>query len=248
MSGGAMDLEHLCLDRLGMSLDEVVEYILRKTKPPGAGTPDGSKRKTRGAFMTMKTLYHKKKIHARAAALILAGGVLLGGSVLGGHDTARAVEDEEPSVLGYLVIPAKLREEKPVHDKRLITKEAERVEIEPETHEERTEPEPERTACDSEPEREYLGRYRITGYCTCSQCCGKSDGVTASGTTATVGRTCAAPKDIPFGTRLWIEGIGERVVEDRGGAVNGKKIDVLCADHPACYAITGWYDVYVVEE
>lgn len=78
--------------------------------------------------MTMKTLYHKKRNRARAAALILAGGVLLGGSVLGGRDTARAVEDEGPSILGYLVIPAKLREEKPVHDKRTVCK-AERVEI-----------------------------------------------------------------------------------------------------------------------
>ena len=190
--------------------------------------------------MTMRTLYQKKRNRARAAALILAGGVLLGGSVLGGRDTARAVEDEEPSILGYLIIPAKLREEKPVHDKRLITKEAERVEIveEPETVEE---PEP-------EPEREYLGRYRITGYCTCSKCCGKSDGVTASGTTATVGRTCAAGKDLPFGTVLWIDGIGYRTVEDRGGGVNGGHIDVLCENHSECYALTGYYDVYVVEE
>lgn len=95
------------------------------------------------------------------------------------------------------------------------------------------------------PAMTYLGRFWVTGYDTCARCCGKTDGITASGTVATVGRTCAA-NGLDFGTRLYIEGIGERVVEDRGGMA-GNAIDVLCEDHPACYAITGWYDVYVVE-
>lgn len=63
----------------------------------------------------------------------------------------------------------------------------------------------------------YLGRYWITGYDICEECCGKTDGITASGAVAQVGRTIAAPREIPFGTTLYIEGIGERVVEDRGG-------------------------------
>jgi len=91
---------------------------------------------------------------------------------------------------------------------------------------------------------EYLGRYWITGYDACKACCGKTDGITASGTKAQVGRTCAAPKSFTFGERLYIDGLGERVVEDRGGAIKGAKIDVFCTDHPECYAITGWYDVY----
>lgn len=91
----------------------------------------------------------------------------------------------------------------------------------------------------------YLGSYYVTGYDTCAACCGKTDGITASGTTATVGRTCAA-NGLPFGTRLWIEGIGERTVEDRGG-MRGQHIDVLCADHPDCYAVTGWYEVWRYE-
>ena len=201
--------------------------------------------------MTMRILYHKKKIHARAAALILAGAVLLGGSVLGGRDTARAVEDE-PAQVGFLLITGMAPQtEEPRHP--VLTFRAsdpalcagiEAPEIEPE-------PEPqEATPEEAAPEevRTYLGSFKITGYDTCARCCGNTRGITASGTTATVGRTCAASKDIPFGTRLWIEGIGERVVEDRGGAVNGKKIDVLCADHPACYAITGTYEVYIIEE
>lgn len=30
--------------------------------------------------------------------------------------------------------------------------------------------------------------------------------------------------------------------------MTGNKLDVLCENHRACYAVTGWYEVYVVEE
>ena len=86
----------------------------------------------------------------------------------------------------------------------------------------------------------YLGSFQVYGYDL-----GKTDGITASGTQATVGRTVAA-KGIPYGTRLYIEGIGERVVEDTGGMAAGV-IDVLCNNHSECYAITGKYDVYIIE-
>ena len=95
-----------------------------------------------------------------------------------------------------------------------------------------------------EPEREYLGTYTVVGYDTCAACCGWTAGITASGTQATVGRTVAM-NGIPFGTTLYIEGIGERIVEDRGGMADGV-IDVLCENHAACYAITGRYEVYKV--
>lgn len=90
-----------------------------------------------------------------------------------------------------------------------------------------------------------LGTYSVTGYDICVQCCGKVDGVTASGAVATVGRTCAC-NAFPFGTVLYIEGIGYRTVEDRGG-MSGGGIDVLCASHAECRAITGRYTVYVCE-
>ena len=88
----------------------------------------------------------------------------------------------------------------------------------------------------------YLGKFWVTGYDACASCCGKTDGITASGTAAAVGATCAA--DMPFGTNLYIAGIGVRQVQDRG--VSGDCVDVFCADHAACYAITGWYDVWEV--
>lgn len=54
----------------------------------------------------------------------------------------------------------------------------------------------------------------------------KGYGVTASGTMATEGRTVAAPPHIPFGTKIYIEGVGIRVVEDRGGAIVNGHLDV----------------------
>lgn len=98
----------------------------------------------------------------------------------------------------------------------------------------------------AEPTKTYLGTYYITGYDICYSCCGKIDGITASGTYATVGRTIAAPSNLPFGTRLYIDGIGERVVEDRGGSISGQRLDILCNNHSECYAITGYYDVYII--
>ena len=94
----------------------------------------------------------------------------------------------------------------------------------------------------------YIGSYYVTGYDICVQCCGKVDGITKSGTTAMVGQTVAAPEDMPYGKKLFIDGIGERIVEDRGEGVTGKCLDVLCEDHDACFAITGWHDVYIVED
>ena len=72
-----------------------------------------------------------------------------------------------------------------------------------------------------------LGTYRITGYSACVRCCGKSDGITADGTYAPAAkeRIVAAPREIPFGTRMWIDGVGEFVVHDRGGAIRGKRLE-----------------------
>lgn len=91
-----------------------------------------------------------------------------------------------------------------------------------------------------------IGQMYITGYDICYQCCGKIDGITSAGTAATVGRTIAAGFQYPFGTRIFIEGLGEYTVEDRGP--QGNVIDVLCNNHAECHAITGWYQCYIVED
>ena len=72
--------------------------------------------------------------------------------------------------------------------------------------------------------------YKITAYCSCSKCCGKTNGRTASGTKATAGRTVAASSQFAFGTKLNIGG-HIYTVEDRGGAINGNKIDIFVNSH-----------------
>jgi 3D (Asp-Asp-Asp) domain-containing protein len=71
----------------------------------------------------------------------------------------------------------------------------------------------------------------VTAYCACMECCGKTNGITASGTHATAGRTIAMSKDYRFGTKVEIEGYGIYTVEDRGGAIKGTRIDVFFDTH-----------------
>ncbi len=91
----------------------------------------------------------------------------------------------------------------------------------------------------------------VTGYCHCGPCCGwkrnwrgqpvyaygphkgqrKDVGITASGTRVRPG-TIAADTDIfPFGTVMYVPGYGYGVVEDRGGAIKGHKIDLYFRSH-----------------
>lgn len=71
----------------------------------------------------------------------------------------------------------------------------------------------------------------ITAYCPCMKCCGKTDGITASGDKATEGVTVAMDKSMPFGTKIYIDGVGERIVQDRGGAITGNRIDLYFENH-----------------
>lgn len=74
--------------------------------------------------------------------------------------------------------------------------------------------------------------YKVTAYCACAKCCGKATGRTASGRMAQVGRTIAAPRGFSFGTKLSING-KTYVVEDRGGAIKGNRIDIFVSSHSA---------------
>ena len=78
--------------------------------------------------------------------------------------------------------------------------------------------------------------FRVTGYCSCSKCCGKfASGYTSSGTKATAGRTVAASTQYDFGTKLLINGT-TYTVEDRGGAITGNKIDIYFNTHAEAIA------------
>lgn len=90
-----------------------------------------------------------------------------------------------------------------------------------------------------------LGEFKLTSYCACEKCCGywatirplDTNGepivYTASGAIARQGVTVAADTDVlPFGTVILIGG-DEFIVQDVGGGVNGKHIDIYFEDHQA---------------
>ena len=88
------------------------------------------------------------------------------------------------------------------------------------------------------PEPEWI-EATATAYCSCEICCGewalnRPNGIvyTASGAEAVQGVTIAADWSIyPPGTVLFVEGLGEMIVQDRGGAIQGQKIDVYFESH-----------------
>ena len=93
-------------------------------------------------------------------------------------------------------------------------------------------PASEPAACDDV----FLGEYTLTAYCPCTRCCGKSDGITATGTLAAEGRTIAVdPRVIPYGAHvllIWANGTQRTyIAEDCGSGVTGSRIDVFFSDH-----------------
>lgn len=91
---------------------------------------------------------------------------------------------------------------------------------------------------------EYCGAYKTTGYCPCRKCCGKSDGITASGAHVQEGRTVATGKEFPFGTKLLING-HIYTVEDRG--VKNGCIDIYYSDHQRAWNHgVQYHEVYVL--
>jgi 3D (Asp-Asp-Asp) domain-containing protein len=73
--------------------------------------------------------------------------------------------------------------------------------------------------------------FEVTAYTVYEESTGKSPdhpafGITASGKRVQAGKTAACPPSMPFGTRIEIEGVGERVCHDRGAAITEGRIDV----------------------
>lgn len=81
------------------------------------------------------------------------------------------------------------------------------------------------------PQKVSLGTFKLTAYCPCFRCCGKTDGITSSGTKATQGRTIAVDtRAIPYGTKVVING-NTYTAEDTGGAIKGNRIDIYFNSH-----------------
>ena len=76
----------------------------------------------------------------------------------------------------------------------------------------------------------------VTAYCSCQKCCGKAPGSagygkTASGVTASKVTASADWDVLPNGARIYIEGVGYRVVQDTGGAIKGHRLDLWFSSH-----------------
>ena len=81
--------------------------------------------------------------------------------------------------------------------------------------------------------------FRLTGYCSCAICSEGWGTRTRSGRQATAGRTIAADLSVlPMYTHVYIQGLGEYTVEDVGGGVKGRHIDVFCNAHYQCSKVT----------
>jgi 3D (Asp-Asp-Asp) domain-containing protein len=110
------------------------------------------------------------------------------------------------------------------------------------------------------PELTYLGKFRLTAYCSCSKCCGKWAAnrpvddygnelvLGSSGTILTAGYSIAVdPEVIPYGSIVVING-KEYKAQDSGGAIKGNSIDIYHSDHEAAKEFGVQYaDVYLKE-
>ncbi len=81
-----------------------------------------------------------------------------------------------------------------------------------------------------------LGVFKITAYTAGYESTGKTPehpayGITASGAEVKEGITVASDWDVlPVGSKVYIEDVGFRWVEDKGGAVKGQHVDIYMDD------------------
>ena len=96
----------------------------------------------------------------------------------------------------------------------------------------------------------YMGDFKLTHYCPGyhGEPCGTGDGLTATGTKVTAGRTIAVDTSIiPYGTTVYISGYGFLVAEDCGGGVKGNHIDIAVSDHSTAMSMgTKTGDVWIL--
>ena len=81
--------------------------------------------------------------------------------------------------------------------------------------------------------------FNTSAYCSCAKCCGKTNGITASGAKATQWYTVAAGSGYKIGTVIYIPALKDKpnggwfVVQDRGGAISNSKLDIYMGSHNA---------------
>ena len=86
-----------------------------------------------------------------------------------------------------------------------------------------------------------MGKYKLTFYA--------GDSTTASGRSPRVNHTIAADTSIlPMYSQVYIEGFGTYTVEDRGGAIKGKRIDIFVSSNREANRLGVKYaNVYLVK-
>ena len=93
-----------------------------------------------------------------------------------------------------------------------------------------------------------MGKFKLTAYCSCKQCCGIwADGITATGTIPVQGRTIAVDEDvIPYGSEVIING-QIYIAEDTGGSIIGNHIDIYFDSHEEAEAFGVQYGQVVLK-
>lgn len=101
---------------------------------------------------------------------------------------------------------------------------------------------------------EYAGVFECTAYCTekYQHICGTGTGITASGQPIQADVTVAADQTLlPYGTVVYIEDVGIRIVQDKGAGVQGNHIDVaVSGSHEDALKWTGYgeHRVWIIKE
>lgn len=100
---------------------------------------------------------------------------------------------------------------------------------------------------------EEAGTFMCTAYCTeqYQHICGEGRGITASGQPIQADVTVAADQTLlPYGTVLCIEGVGIRIVQDKGTGVQGYHLDVAVDTHENALAWSGYgeHRVWIIRE
>lgn len=89
----------------------------------------------------------------------------------------------------------------------------------------------------------YAGSFSCTAYCVegYAHICGEGHGITSSGAKVQPGVTVAADTSIlPYGTVVYIEDVGLRVVQDTGSLIEGNKLDVCVKTHTEAVSWVGY--------
>lgn len=175
---------------------------------------------------------------ALTAVILVTVSFMIGYRVGARNIPAVTVEDSEPATTTTVTTPTLELEVEPTEPIEVVevVEIAETVEV--------TEPVEVTETVDNT----NLGRFKLTAYCACEQCCGEyANGITATGTVATQGRTIAVdPSVIPYGSEVIING-HTYIAEDCGGAIKENRIDVYFDNHSDALQFGVQYaDVYIM--